>query len=307
MSAGETPILLFGANGQVGWQLQRALSPLGTVTAVDHAECDLARPDAIRALIGAVAPRIIVNAAACTAVDKAESEPALAQAINAIAPAVMAEEAKRRGALLVHYSTDYVFDGTKTAPYVESDITNPQSVYGRTKREGEEAILAAAGRALIFRTSWVFGARGHNFVKTILRLAGEGKSLRIVDDQVGAPTPAALLSDVTGQILAATRRGSQIENARLYHLTAANPVSWCGFAREILRLAAQTPGFSNLPAPESVTGIATTDYPLPAKRPANSRLDCSALERDFDLELPDWRPFLGRMLQLLALKNANGY
>lgn len=302
-----TQILLFGANGQVGWQLQRALSPLGTVTAVDHGECDLADPGAIRSLIAAVSPKIIVNAAAYTAVDKAESEPDLAQAINATAPTIMAGEAKRRGALLVHYSTDYVFDGTKTAPYVESDATNPRSVYGRTKRDGEDAILAAAGRALIFRTSWVFGARGHNFVKTILRLAGEGKSLRIVDDQVGAPTPAALLSDVTGQILAATRRGSEIEDARLYHLAAANPVSWCGFSREILRLAAATPGFSNLPAPESVTGIATPDYPLPAKRPANSRLDCSRLEKDFDLELPDWRPFLGRMLQLLALKNANGY
>ena len=307
MSAGDTPILLFGANGQVGWQLQRALSPLGTVTAVDHAECDLADPDAIRALVSAIAPKIIVNAAAYTAVDKAESEPDLAQAINAIAPAVMAGETKKRGALLVHYSTDYVFDGTQSSPYVESDTTNPQSVYGRTKCDGEEAILAAGGRALIFRTSWVFGARGHNFVKTILRLAGEGKPLRIVEDQVGAPTPAALLSDVTGQILAATRRGSQIDDARLYHLTAANPVSWCGFAREILRLAAATPGFANLPAPESVTGIQTSDYPLPAKRPANSRLDCSRLERDFDLELPDWRPFLGRMLQLLALKNANGY
>ncbi len=307
MSAGDTPILLFGANGQVGWQLQRALSPLGTVTAVDHAECDLADPAAIRSLISAVAPKIIVNAAAYTAVDKAESEADLARAINAIAPAVMAEETKQRGALLVHYSTDYVFDGTKSSPYVESDATHPQSVYGRTKRDGEEAILAAGGRALIFRTSWVFGARGHNFVKTILRLAGEGKSLRVVADQVGAPTPAALLSDVTGQILAATRRGSQIEDARLYHLVAANPVSWCGFAREILRLAAATPGFANLPAPESVTGIPTSDYPLPAKRPANSRLDCSRLERDFDLELPDWRPFLGRMLQLLALKNANGY
>ncbi len=302
-----TPILLFGANGQVGWQLQRALSPLGTLTAVDHGDCDLASPDAIRTLIADVSPKIIVNAAAYTAVDKAESEPALAQAINATAPAVMAEEAKGRGALLVHYSTDYVFDGAKATPYVESDATNPQSVYGRTKRDGEDAILSVGGRALIFRTSWVFGARGHNFVKTILQLAGEGKSLRIVDDQVGAPTPAALLSDVTGQILAATRRGSEIEDARLYHLAAANPVSWCGFSREVLRLAATTPGFSNLPAPESVTGIATSDYPLPAKRPANSRLDCSRLEKDFDLELPDWRPFLGRMLQLLALKNANGY
>lgn len=302
-----TPILLFGADGQVGWQLQRTLAPLGRITAVDRAECDLANPDAIRSLIGAVAPKIIVNAAAYTAVDKAESEPALAQAINATAPAVMADEAKKRGTLLVHYSTDYVFDGSKAVPYVESDPTNPQSVYGRSKRDGEDAVRAAAGRALIFRTSWVFAARGHNFVKTILRLAGEGKALRIVDDQIGAPTPAALIADVSAQILAATQRGTRIEDARLYHLTAADPVSWCGFAREILRLAAATPGLANLPAPESVTGIATADYPLPARRPANSRLDCSRLEGDFDLELPDWRPYLGRMLQLLSLKNANGY
>ncbi|MFC5299799.1 dTDP-4-dehydrorhamnose reductase [Azospira restricta] len=302
-----TPILLFGCDGQVGWQLQRSLSPLGAVTAVDRAQCDLADPAAIRAAIAAVKPRIIVNAAAYTAVDRAEGEPALAQAINATAPTVMAEAAKLLGSLLVHYSTDYVFDGSKATPYVESDPTCPLSVYGATKRDGEAAILAVGGRALIYRTSWVFGARGHNFVKTILRLAGEGRPLRIVDDQVGAPTPAALISDVTGQVLAASRRGTLIEDARLYHLTAADPVSWCGFAREILRLAAATPGFDGVPAPESVTAIATADYPTPARRPANSRLDCGRLERDFDLELPDWRPFLSRMLQLLSLKRANGY
>lgn len=302
-----TPILLFGCDGQVGWQLQRSLSPLGTVTAVNHAQCDLASPDAIRSVIQAVAPKIIVNAAAYTAVDRAEAEPEQARAINATAPGVMAEAAKKTGALLVHYSTDYVFDGSKQTPYVETDPTCPLSVYGRTKRDGEETVAAAGCRALVFRTSWVFGARGHNFVKTILRLAGEGRALRIVDDQIGAPTPAALISDVTGQILATSRRGTQIEECRLYHLAAANPVSWCGFAREILRLASATPGFDGLPVPDSVTGIGTADYPLPAPRPANSRLDCSKLERDFDLELPDWRPFLSRMLQLLALKKSNGY
>jgi dTDP-4-dehydrorhamnose reductase len=302
-----TPILLFGCDGQVGWQLQRSLSPLGTVTAVDRAQCDLANPDAIRSVIQGVKPRIIVNAAAYTAVDRAESESALARAINATAPAVMAEAAKSMGALLVHYSTDYVFDGTKQTPYVESDETGPLSVYGLTKREGEEAVAATGCRALVFRTSWVFGARGNNFVKTVLRLAGEGRALRIVDDQFGAPTPAALISDVTGQVLAASRRGSQIDGNHLYHLAAADPVSWCGFAKEILRLAAGTPGFDGLPVPESVTGIGTVDYPTPAHRPANSRLDCGKLERDFDLELPDWRPFLSRMLQLLALKKSNGY
>jgi len=302
-----TPILLFGCEGQVGWQLQRSLSPLGTVTAVDRAECDLASQDAIRSVIQAVAPKIIVNAAAYTAVDRAEAEPELARAINATAPAVMAESAKKSGALLVHYSTDYVFDGSKQSPYVETDATCPLSVYGLTKRDGEDAVAASGCRALVFRTSWVFGARGQNFVKTILRLAGECRALRIVDDQIGAPTPAALISDMTGQILAASRRGTQIGEHRLYHLAAANPVSWCGFAREILRLAAETPGFEGLPAADSVTGIGTADYPLPARRPANSRLDCSRLEHDFDLELPDWRPFLSRMLQLLALKKSNGY
>lgn len=302
-----TPILLFGCEGQVGWQLQRSLSPLGAVTAVDRAQCDLANPDAIRSLIQSVKPKIIVNAAAYTAVDKAESEPETARAINATAPAVMAEAARPLGALLVHYSTDYVFDGTKTTPYVESDATNPLSVYGSTKREGEEAIAAVGGRTIVFRTSWVFGARGQNFVKTVLRLAGEGRALRIVDDQVGAPTPAALISDVTGQVLAATRRGSQIEGSHLYHLAASNPVSWCGFAREILRLASATSGFDGLPEPDSVLGIGTADYPLPARRPANSRLDCGKIERDYDLEMPDWRPFLARMLQLLALKKSNGY
>lgn len=297
-----TPILLFGCEGQVGWQLQRTLAPLGTITAVDRAQCDLADAGAIRALISAIKPRIIVNAAAYTAVDRAESEPELARAINATAPAVMAEAAKPFGALLVHYSTDYVFDGCKATPYVESDATCPLSVYGATKRDGEDGVLAAGGRALIFRTSWVFGGHGHNFVKTVLRLADEGRALRIVDDQIGAPTPAALISDVTGQILAATRRGTEIGDARLYHLTAANPVSWCGFAREILRLAAATPGFAALPPPESVMAIGTADYPTPARRPANSRLDCSRLEGDFDLELPDWRPFLSRMLQRLALQ-----
>ena len=301
------PILLFGSNGQLGWHLQRSLSTLGEVTAVDHEHCDLAAPDVIRSLIGRVRPGIIVNAAAYTAVDRAESEPGLAHAINATAPAIMAEAAKASGGLLVHYSTDYVFDGSKATPYVETDPTGSLSVYGASKRAGEEAIAAVGGRSLVFRTSWVFGEHGHNFVKTVLRLAGEGRPLRIVDDQVGAPTPAALLADVTGQILAATRRGSQIDDSRLYHLSAAGAVSWCGFAREILRLAAVIPGYEGLPAQESVIGIGTADYPTPARRPANSRLDCKLLESDFDLDLPDWRPFLSRMLQLLALKKSNGY
>ena len=303
-----TPILLLGKDGQVGWQLQRSLAPLGRVTAVGRAGCDLADLDGLRALIRTEGPKIIVNAAAYTTVDKAESEPELAQRINADVPAVLAEEAGRLGALLVHYSTDYVFDGSKHAAYVETDMPNPQSVYGRSKLAGEQAIAAAGCRALIFRTSWVFGARGHNFVKTVLRLAREGRALRIVDDQIGSPTPAAMISSVTGLVLAAVRRGEGLpEGASLYHLAAANPVSWCGFARAIIEHASQTPGFAGLPAPESIVAISTADYPLPAPRPANSRLDCTRLEADFGLEMPDWQPYLARMLQLLALKQANDY
>lgn len=303
-----TPILLLGKDGQVGWQLQRSLAPLGSVTAVGRGECDLAAPDRLRELVRALRPKIIVNAAAYTAVDRAESEPELAQHINAQAPDVLAEEAKALGSLLVHYSTDYVFDGRKATPYVETDATNPLSAYGRSKLAGEQAIAAAGCRALLFRTSWVFGARGNNFVKTILRLARDGRALRIVDDQVGSPTPAAMISSVTGLVLAALRRGDALaEGAHLYHLAAANPVSWCGFARAIVEDAARTPGFSGLPAPESIAAIGTADYPLPAPRPANSRLDCTRLETDFGLEMPDWRPYLNRMLQLLALKSANGY
>lgn len=303
-----TPILLLGKDGQVGWQLQRSLAPLGTVSAVGRERCDLSDLDGLRRLVRAERPKIIVNAAAYTAVDKAESEPELAARINAEAPGVLAEEAKKLGALLVHYSTDYVFDGRKSTPYVETDTPNPASVYGRSKLAGEQAIAAAGCRALIFRTSWVFGARGNNFVKTILRLAGEGRALRIIDDQVGSPTPAALISGVTGLALAAVRRGENAaESTRIYHLAAANPVSWCGFARTIVDYASRTPGFSGLPAPESITAISTADYPLPAPRPANSRFDCAHLESDFGLEMPDWRPYLQRMLQLLALKQGNGY
>jgi dTDP-4-dehydrorhamnose reductase len=303
-----TPILLLGKDGQVGWQLQRSLAPLGKVTPVGRAECDLSGPGKLRELIRAIKPKIIVNAAAYTAVDRAESEPQLAASINAEAPGVIAEEARRLGALLVHYSTDYVFDGCKTTPYVETDTPNPKSVYGRTKLAGEQAISTAGCRALIFRTSWVFGARGHNFVKTILRLAGEGRSLRIIDDQFGSPTPAALISTVTGLVLAATHRGESLpDGARFYHLAAANPVSWCGLARAVVDEASRTPGYSGMPAPESIAAIATADYPLPAPRPANSRFDCSLLEADFRLEMPDWQPYLARMLQLLALKQENGY
>ncbi len=228
--------------------------------------------------------------------------------VNAEGPGALAEEALRSGSLLVHYSTDYVFDGNKATPYVESDAVSPLSVYGQSKRAGEEAIQAVACKSLIFRTSWVFGARGNNFVKTVLRLAGEREVLNVVDDQIGAPTPAALIATVTGVVVAMLRCGELLKSGehRLYHLAAANPVSWCGFAREIVHRAQVTPGFDLCLAPHNIVAIPTSAYPLPAKRPANSQLDCGRLAGDFGLEMPDWRPYLARMMQLLALKR-NGY
>ena len=304
-----TNILLLGKEGQVGWQLQRALAPLGTVTALGRAECDLADPDAVRRAVREHAPALIVNAAAYTAVDKAESEPDLAHAINAVAPGVLAEEARRSAALLVHYSTDYVFDGTQATPYLEDDATNPQSVYGRTKLEGERAVQAAGCRALILRTSWVFGARGQNFVKTILRLAADREALSVIDDQIGQPSPAAMIADVTSLVLAALRSSSQAHTppTQIYNLAGQGALSWNGFARAIVEQARLTPGFDLKLLPENIAAIPSSGYPLPAARPANSRLDCSKLQRDFGIETPAWRPYLARMLQLLALKKANGY
>lgn len=301
-------ILLLGKDGQVGWQLQRSLAPHGAVVACGRGECDLADLDQVRRVVRQVEPQVIVNAAAYTAVDKAEAESDLAGLINAEAPGLLAEESARMGSLLVHYSTDYVFGGEKAYPYIETDPTNPQSAYGRTKLAGEEAILAAAGRAVIFRTSWVFGARGGNFVKTILRLAREKEILSVVDDQVGSPTPAALIATVTGVALAMMRQGRALEEGekRLYHLAAARPVSWCQFARTIVGLASGMPGFDLKLAPGAIRAIPSSDYPTPARRPMNSCLDCSRLEADFGLEMPDWQPYLERMLQLLSLKQ-NGY
>ncbi|MDI6748801.1 MAG: dTDP-4-dehydrorhamnose reductase [Rhodocyclaceae bacterium] len=292
-------ILLTGKNGQVGFELQRALAPLAEIVAVGHAECDLAQPDALRRLIREVAPQIIVNAAAYTAVDKAESEPALAQAINADAPGLMGEEAKRLDALIVHYSTDYVFDGRKAGAYTEDDAPNPLNVYGRSKLAGERALIASGARHLIFRTSWVFGAHGGNFVKTILRLAAERDTLRVVADQFGAPTSAALIADVTTQILGQYVRACRPASADfafgLYHLVAAGRTSWHEYAQEIVR-AALAAGRPLRLRPEDVQAIATADYPLPAKRPANSCLDTSKLRKTFGLVLPDWRQGLHHVL-----------
>ena len=301
-------ILLLGKDGQVGWQLQRSLAPHGEVIACGRSECDLTDLDQLRSLVRQLKPAVIVNASAYTAVDRAESEPELAMRINGEAPGVLAEEVARLGALLIHYSTDYVYDGCKTEPYLESDPTNPQSVYGRTKLAGEDAIRASGAKSVIFRTSWVFGARGGNFVKTILRLAREKETLNVVTDQIGSPTPAAMIATVAGVALAMLRQGRAMnrEKQRLYHLCCGRPVSWHEFARTIVERARAMPGFDLRLTPEAIIGIPGSEYPTAAVRPANSRLDCARLERDFGLQMPDWEPYLARMLQLLSLKQ-NGY
>jgi dTDP-4-dehydrorhamnose reductase len=301
-------ILLLGKDGQVGWQLQRSLAPLGPVITCGHADCDLTDLDRLRLLVRQIGPSVIVNAAAYTAVDRAEAEPEQAMRVNGEAPGVLAQEAARLGALLIHYSTDYVFDGKKPAPYVESDPTGPLSVYGSSKLAGEEAIRAAGCKSVIFRTSWVFGARGGNFVKTILSLAREKRTLNVVSDQVGSPTPAALIATVTGIVLALLRQGHAMnrETQRRYHLCCGRPVSWHEFAQAIIKLAAATPGFDLRLKPEAIVAIPSSEYPTVAARPANSRLDCTRLEKEFGLQMPDWQPYLARMLQLLALKQ-NGY
>ena len=292
-------ILLFGKGGQVGWELQRSLAVLGEVVALDFSSVGLCGNFAdlagLAATIRQVAPDVIVNAAAHTAVDKAESEPDLARTLNALAPGVLADEAQRLGAWLVHYSTDYVFDGSGNTPWRETDATGPLSVYGQTKLEGEQAV-ARCTRHLIFRTSWVFAARGGNFAKTMLRLAREREQLSVIADQFGAPTGAELLADVTAHALRSVL--SEPESSRLaglYHLVAAGETSWHGFACHVLERA-QALGQTLKAGPANVLAIGTADYPTPAKRPFNSRLDTTRLRTAFGLHLPDWRIGVDRML-----------
>ena len=277
-------ILLTGVNGQVGWELARSLAPLGDVIGLDRSRLDLAQPDALRETVRAIAPTAIVNAAAYTAVDRAESEPELARAINAIAPGILAEETQHLDAILVHFSTDYVFDGTKSEPYVEADPTNPLSVYGRTKLEGERAIGASGCRHLTLRTSWVYSARGHNFMLTMLRLARERRALRVVDDQIGAPTWSREIAQATATLL--TRPELAARGAEgLYHLTASGTTTWYGFARAIF----DSPEMARLGVtPPALEAIPTSAYPTPARRPANSRLDCGRIVRRAGVRLAPW-------------------
>ena len=295
-------ILLLGANGQVGWELRRALAPLGEVVACDRAKADLAQLDRLRAVVRETKADIIVNAAAYTAVDKAESEPDLATLINATAVGLLAEEAARAQALLVHYSTDYIFDGTKTEPYVETDTAKPLSRYGLSKYQGEDAIRATGARHLIFRTSWVYAPRGKNFPSTMLNLARSRPQLTVVADQVGAPTSAELIADVTA--LALGRLAGREHLLGTYHLTAAGSTSWHAYAQLLLRLAAAR-GYALKATADQVLPIATAAYPTPAKRIANSRLATDKLRAAFGLTLPAWDASLGRFLEELPQPGTN--
>lgn len=282
-------ILITGKNGQVGFELLRALVPLGEVVAVDHAECDLANVSAVRELVRRVAPDVIVNPAAYTAVDRAESDQATALAVNAVAPGVLGEEAARLNALVVHYSTDYVFNGTKAGAYCEDDQPDPQSVYGSTKYAGERNLAEANPRHLILRTSWVVGAHGGNFAKTMLRLAAEREQLSVVADQFGAPTSAALLADLTAQLIRQYRReGAEGFPYGTYHVSASGETNWCDYARFVIS-EAQAAGKVLKAGPEAIAPLATSQYPTPAKRPANSRLDTNRFRSTFDLRLPPWQ------------------
>jgi dTDP-4-dehydrorhamnose reductase len=287
-------ILLFGRNGQVGWELQRALAPLGTVVAPDRRDpsspaADFEQPESLAATVRAVQPDVIVNAAAHTAVDRAESEAERAEAINADAPGVLARAAAAAGALLVHYSTDYVFDGSGDQPRAEDAPVAPLSVYGRSKNRGEELIRASGCRHLILRTSWVYAARGQNFAKTMLRLAAERDELRVIADQFGAPTGADLIADVTAHLLRDGRATGT------YHLTAAGCTSWHGYATHVIDWA-RGRGLPIRVPPSGVRPIATIDYPTPARRPLNSRLDTGKLCRTFGLVLPTWQQGVDRLL-----------
>ncbi|WP_374676284.1 dTDP-4-dehydrorhamnose reductase [Ideonella sp.] len=290
-------ILLIGRDGQLGWELQRALAPLGELVAAgrrgDGPVADLARPDSLAALVRQVQPELIVNAAAHTAVDRAETEPAVAQALNADAPGVLAREAAALGATLVHYSTDYVFDGSGQEARDEDAPTGPLSVYGRTKLAGEQQVQASGCRHLILRTSWVYAARGGNFARTMLRLAAERDGLRVIDDQVGAPTGAELIADVTAHAVRRLQREPAL--AGLYHLAAAGQTSWHGYACHVIEWA-RARGHPVRVAADAVRPIPTRDYPTPAARPLNSRLDTRRLRDAFGLHLPPWQQGVDRML-----------
>ncbi|MGZ4958569.1 MAG: dTDP-4-dehydrorhamnose reductase [Methylomonas sp.] len=290
-------VLLFGKGGQVGWELQRSLAPLGELVPLStdsrNLIGDFTNLEGIAETVRAVAPDVIVNAAAYTAVDKAESEPELAHTINALAPGILAQEAKRSGAWLVHYSTDYVFNGSGDRAWTETDSTGPLSVYGKTKLEGEEAIRGTDCRHLIFRTSWVYAARGGNFAKTMLRLAQERGSLSVVNDQIGAPTGADLIADVTAHAIRTALQRREIGG--LYHLVAGGETTWYDYAKFVIDFARQA-GVELKVTAEAVQAVPSSAFPTPARRPNNSRLDTGKLQESFGLNLPHWQSGVLRML-----------
>ena len=291
-------LLLLGKGGQVGWELQRSLAPLGEVTALDHDStdyhADFSHPETLAETVLKLRPDVVVNAAAHTAVDKAESEPDYARKLNATSPGVVAQAAQQIGALMVHYSTDYVFDGSGSTPRQEGDATGPLSVYGRTKLEGEQLVAQHCARHLIFRTSWVYAARGGNFAKTMLRLAKERERLTVIDDQFGAPTGAELLADVTSHAIRATL--ADPAKAGLYHLVAGGETSWHGYARFVLEQALLA-GVELKASPDTVDAVPTSAFPTPAARPNNSRLNTGKLQATFGLALPQWQAGVERMLR----------
>ena len=285
-------ILLLGKNGQVGWELRRTLAPMGEVTALDYPEINFTDTSALRRLVVEARPDAVMNAAAYTAVDKAETEQELCQQINAMAPGILAEEAKKVGALMVHYSTDYIFDGTKLLPYVEADAPNPLGAYGRSKLEGDQAVKASGADHLIFRLCWVYGARGQNFMLTMKRLAREREKLRIVGDQFGCPTWSRMIAEATALALKQAVTGSNRSALNgEYHLAASGHTSWHRFASRIIELTPEAERKCR-----AVEPITTADYPLPAKRPAYSVLDCGKLQKTFGLRLPDWEFSLRQVL-----------
>lgn len=290
-------ILLFGKNGQVGWELQRALAPLGELVALgsDSPEfpADFADPESLAATVRAVTPTWIVNAAAYTAVDRAESEPERARAINAVAPGVLAREAAALGAGLLHYSSDYVFDGSGSTPWLEDDATGPLGVYGASKLEGEQAIRRSGCRHLILRTSWVYAARGGNFAKTMLKLAQERDALKVIDDQIGAPTGAELLADVSAYALRQIARQPQVSGT--FHVAAAGQTSWHAYAVHVIERA-RVLGTPIRVAREAIEAVPTSAFPTPARRPGNSRLNTRKLQHTFDLHLPAWQVGVDRLL-----------
>jgi dTDP-4-dehydrorhamnose reductase len=294
-------ILVTGANGQVGWELSRSLLPLGEVIALDRTQADLSKPESLVPIVRTLKPQIIVNAAAYTAVDRAESEEELATLVNARSVEVLAEESHRLGALLIHYSTDYVFDGSKASPYSEDDTVNPLNAYGRSKLMGEQAIRNIGGDWLIFRTSWVYAERGKNFVKTILRLAAEREELKIVGDQTGSPTSAPFIADATSHILrlAIEERRSTRFNSGIFHLTSSGFTTWHGLATAIVATYRKLAWEDSLKVKE-IHSIQTSDYPVAAKRPMNSRMSLTRIQERFDLYLPEWEQCLSVCLRELV-------